>query len=224
MVALARQIGVIIENHELRQRLKQTAATLERRRLGRDLHDSVTQLLYGMTLFTGSAKEAMEDGDRLRLERSLNNLANAALQALREMRFMLFELQPPVLAEEGLVQALQARLDMVERRVGVQIDFAIDEGLPHEERVDQELYYVAIEALNNAFKHGNARWVGLSIYQEDGCVSLVVADNGQGFDTDLVTPGLGLRSMRQRMENLGGELTIRTALNEGTEIIAKVPL
>lgn len=223
IVALARQIGILIENYQLREEMKRTAAAVERRKLGRDLHDSVTQLLYSMTLFTRSAKEAQDDGDQERLTRSLNNLTDTSMQALREMRFLLFELQPPVLATEGLAQALQTRLDVVEKRVGIKVNFDYDGTLDQVGELDQELYYVAIEALNNALKHGQVNEIALSIYQENHCLCLDVVDNGQGFEPNQVTLGLGLPGMRQRVESLGGELIINSHLNQGTEIKARIP-
>ena len=223
LVALARQIGVIIQNHQLRQQLKKTAASVERQRLGRDLHDSVTQLLYSMTLFTRSAKEALEDDDQQRLERALKRLGETSEQALCEMRFLLFELQPPILAELGLSQALQTRLDMVERRIGLNVNASIDD-LLLEDRMETEFYYVAIEALNNALNHGNGDRVDLSVYQDEEYAYLIVADNGCGFDIDQVSHGVGLDSMQQRVKGLGGKLKIMSKLKGGTKITAKVPL
>ncbi|HCB50759.1 MAG TPA: hypothetical protein DEP47_14890 [Chloroflexi bacterium] len=224
LVALARQIGVIIQNHQLRQSSKKTAASVERQRLGRDLHDSVTQLLYSMTLFARSAKEAVEDDDQQRLERSLDRLGETGQQALREMRFMLFELQSPSLVEAGLAQALNSRLDMVERRIGTQVNCSIDDTLFLDEQTRTELYYVAIEAMNNAFSHGNGDRLDLSIFQDGHYGYLIVADNGRGFDIDNVSYGMGLNSMQQRVEGLGGRLTIASEINGGTKIMAEVPL
>lgn len=187
LVALARQMGIIVENYQLRERIQQVAAYDERKRLARDLHDSVTQLLYSMTLFTRASEEAVEDGDNIRLAFSLERLSDISQQALREMRFLLFELQPPSLDEMSLNQALDARFDMVERRLGVRVLFEADPVVSLSKEVDNELYFVAIEALNNAIKHGEATQVQVVIKHDEDCICLTVADNGRGFDLSQVS-------------------------------------
>ncbi len=224
LVALARQMGIIVENYQLRERIQQVAAYDERKRLARDLHDSVTQLLYSITLFTRASEEALEDGDNIRLGFSLDQLSNISQQALREMRFLLFELQPPSLEEMGLVQALDARFDMVERRLGVRVMFETDRFVSPSKEVDNELSFVAIEALNNSIKHGNATQVHLEIKNEEDYICLIVADNGRGFEPSQVSHGMGLSNMRHRAESVGGTLTIESASNTGTKVTMTVPV
>lgn len=223
LIALARQMGVIVENQRLRQRIKDVAVLEERQRLARDLHDSVTQLVFSMTLFTRSSQEALEDGDTDRLAVNLSRMAEVSLQALRDMRFMLFELQPPVLEIEGLAKALNARFNMVERRVGVEVDATIEETIESKE-IEREIYYVAIEALNNTLKHASADHVDLAVKRENGSLYFCATDNGRGFDPSQVSAGLGINNMRRRIEDLGGSLQIDSAINEGTIVVARVPL
>jgi signal transduction histidine kinase len=223
LVALARQMGLIVENQRLRRSIKNIAAVEERRRLARDLHDSVTQIVYSMTLFTRSSQEALEDGDKARLAANLEHLENASLQALREMRFMLFELQPPALEADGLAGAINARLDMVERRVGISAEANIDPYLASLE-IERDLYYVAIEALNNTLKHAGADKIKLKITRDNGCIRLSVTDNGRGIDPSLAPTGMGINNMRKRIENLGGELQIDSSIDGGTFVIATVPV
>ncbi len=224
LVALARQLGVLVENQRLRQTIQQVAAFEERKRLARDLHDSVTQLLYSMTLFTRTCQEAVEDGDDTRLAFGLNRLSDTSQQALREMRFMLFELQSPSLEAVGLVEALEARFDMVERRSGVHITFETGDIVLVSKAVEHEFYYVALEALNNSLKHAQADQVHLEIKRENGCICLIITDNGRGFDTAQVSHGMGLSNMRHRAESLGGALQIETTLEIGTKIMMTVPM
>jgi signal transduction histidine kinase len=222
LVALARQMGLIVENYRLRQRIRDVAVYKERQRLARDLHDSVTQLVYSMTLFTQSARQAVEDGDTKRLSDNLAHLAGASIQALREMRSMLFELQPPVLEKEGLARALNARFDMVERRVGIRVEAGVDTPV-ESEAVERELYYVVIEALNNSLNHAEADEVTVTITNEHGCLHLLIADNGRGFILSQESAGLGIDNMRQRINNLGGEFSIDSQIDQGTTIIATIP-
>ncbi|MCA9872356.1 MAG: GAF domain-containing protein [Anaerolineales bacterium] len=224
LVALARQLGVLVENQRLHARIQQVAAYEERKRLARDLHDSVTQLLYSMTLFTRSSQEALEDGDMSRLEMSLGLLSDSSLQALREMRFMLFELQPPSVTELGLVEALNIRFDMVESRLGARVLFAADDYSAAAPEIEHELYYVAVEALNNSLKYAAADQIQLRLCRDDEAVYLTVTDNGRGFEPSQVSYGLGLPGMRHRINRLGGKLQIESAPNAGTRIAATVPL
>lgn len=224
LVALARQMGVVVENQRLRQRIKDVAAYEERQRLARDLHDSVTQLVYSMTLFTRSSQEALEDNDPERLRDNLKHMADTALQTLREMRFLLFELQPPTLEPGGLAKTLDARLAMVEHRVGISVRSQIDDPLPVSAMIERELYYVAIEALNNTLKHANADTVSLTVEGTDDGINLCIEDNGRGFDLARISGGLGIGNMRQRIESLGGDLRIESVINGGTRVIVTVPI
>lgn len=223
LVALARQMGVIVENHRLRQRIQDVATYEERSRLARDLHDAVTQLVYSMTLFSRSAQEALDDNDLPRLQTNLEHISDTALETLREMRFMLFELQPPNLDEKGLAGALNTRFDMVERRVGIRVESNLGESAIDSKATERELYYVAIEALNNTLKHAGADQVQVTVERDNGCVRLCIADNGCGFDADQVKSGYGIENMRQRIEGLGGDLKINTAIDQGTRVIASIP-
>lgn len=221
--ALARQIGIIVENLRLRRQIREVATFEERGRLARDLHDSATQLVYSLTLFARSSQEALEDGDSERLELNLTRLAETSVQALREMRFMLFEMQPPSLESKGLAGALEARFYMVERRVGIRVDSRMAELPDVSWEVERQLYYVAIEALNNTLKHSQANRVTLALTREADDVRLCVADNGRGFDPARVKAGMGIANMRGRVAACGGEFEIDAAIGRGTTVVATVP-
>ena len=223
LVALARQMGIIVENQRLRQRIRTVATYEERRRLARDLHDSITQLVFSMTLFTRSSQDALQDGDLDRLADNLAHMATTSTQALREMRSMLFELHPPALEREGFAGALNARFDMVERRVGIQVHAEVDESSLDSKEVERELYYVAIEALNNSLKHAGADQVNLTVRRDNGSILLCVRDNGRGFDPQQVSSGLGMDTMRQRIEGMGGHLQVDSMTMKGTRITATIP-
>ncbi len=224
LVALARQLGVFVENHRLRQRIGQVAVLEERQRLARDLHDSVTQMLYSMTLFAHAGKMAVEDGDKERLNRALEQMSAVSLQALREMRSLLYELQPPPLAEVGLVRALAIRLDTVERRVGIKVEYQPQLSLPLPESVERELYFVAIEALNNALKHARAQQVNINLAGAEDGVTLSIVDNGCDFDAVQTASGSGIRNMQQRIARIGGAFDLVTAPGAGTSIAVTVPI
>jgi signal transduction histidine kinase len=225
LISIADQLGVVVESNRLRKQAEQAAVLEERERLARDLHDSVTQLLYTVSLFATTGKGALGSGDQELLEHALSQLENAAQQALKEMRLMLYELRPPVLAQLGLVRALRRRLESVEGRVGVDARLLTGKGVELPMQVEQELYLIALEALNNGLKYSNATSVTVDIDAGEEQVELKVIDNGVGFDLDAVEAdgGLGLTNMRQRAERLGGVLRIVSAPGAGTQVVATVP-
>ena len=202
---------------------RREAVLEERRRLARDLHDSVSQTLYSLTLFGRSGREAAEDGDAVRLRHCLADVERYSLHALREMRLLLYELRPVDLGREGLVRALQARLESVERRTGLRLDVGLDERLNLSTGAEAELYQIAVEALNNVVKHAGASTVSLHLTQVDGALRLSVGDDGQGFNPATTRDGLGLRGIRERVAILGGELTIESAPGSGTRVTVVIP-
>ncbi len=216
LVALGEQLGVVVENHRLYQGTRTVAILEERERLARDMHDSVTQSLYGLTLFARSGREAAEDGDMGRVERSLAQLEEHSSNALREMRLSLYRLQPLMIENEGLVKALEYRLDSVERGLGIEPELQADSEIELSLGTSEELYRIAIEALNNVLKHAEATTVNVGILSGNGEIRLEVRDNGRGFESNGVQPGMGLKSMRERAEVLKGRLEISSSVGEGT--------
>jgi signal transduction histidine kinase len=220
LLALAEQVGVSVENFRLRQRLEAAVTVEERGRLARDLHDSVTQSLYSLSLFARSGSDALEDGDTDRLVSSLNRLESTALQSLREMRLLLYELRPAALEQEGLIRTLEQRFDSVERRAGMTATMAYqaEAGLELPQILERELYYLTIEALNNTLKHAKATEVTVRIWMSAVQLRLEIADDGCGFDPQQASGGYGLSDMRERIERLGGRLEISSAPGVGTRI------
>jgi PAS domain S-box-containing protein len=207
-----RMIGAIVDITDRVQlaEAQAQAAIEERQRLARDLHDSVTQSLYSLTLLAEAARRLALAGDRQLVEHYLTRLGEMAQQCLKEMRLLVYELRPPILEKEGLVRALQQRLDAVEKRSGMRAQLVVD-GSPHlPAHVEEGLYGIALEALNNALKHAAASRVTVRLHANARSAELQVADNGRGFDPAAgdQSGGLGLLSLRERAEHLGAALTI----------------
>ncbi len=225
LASIADQVGVSMENARLRQQASQAAVIAERERLARDLHDAVTQSLYSLTLFAEAGVEMVLAQDLDSLQHNLKRIGETAQQALREMRLMVHELRPLDLQREGLVGALHRRLNAVEKRANVNGRLVVQELLELPLPVEEALYRIAQEALNNALKHGAVTAVTIYL-RGDGQnqVELEVADNGAGFDLEAARQkgGLGLISMRERAEQLGGSISILSAPGEGTRVIVKV--
>jgi len=222
--SLAHQAAIAIENARLYEQAQQVATLEERQRLARELHDSVTQALYGVTLYAEAAARLLSSGNVDMAADHLRELRDTAQEALREMRLLIFELRPPVLQTEGLVAALQARLEAVEERAGLETEFKVEgEGrLPPE--IEGGLYRIAQEALNNALKHAQARRITVSLRQVQRAVALEIADDGIGFDptTAREQGGLGLRGMEERAAQLGSQLTVQSRPGEGTRVRVEV--
>jgi PAS domain S-box-containing protein len=231
MAAIGQQVGVAVENARLYEQAEQAAALSERSRLARELHDSVTQSLYSVTMYTEAAARLLTTGKEATAAEYLRDARDTAQEALREMRLLIFELRPPALEEGGLAGALQARLDSVEKRAGVQAELRVAgvEGMADTEwlplAVQQELYHVAQEALNNSLKHARARNLQVCLQLKDDAVRLEVVDDGIGFEptTAEARGGLGLRGMRERVQRIGGQLQIESASGQGTTVSLEVP-
>lgn len=221
---LAAQAAVAIDHARLHERHEQLAILEERQRLGRDLHDSVSQSLYGVIMYAAAASRLLATGQVAPAARHLEELQASALDALREMRLLLFDLRPSALVREGLSGALRARLASVESRSGIAttLEDLLDSPLPRV--VEEGMYGVAQEALNNALKHARATRVAVRLVRSGDAVLLEIADNGCGFDVEATESrgGFGLRGMRERAAFLSGELEI-TASAGGTTVRLRVP-
>jgi signal transduction histidine kinase len=218
----ALQAAVAISNARLYERAQRLAALEERQKLARELHDSVSQALYGIALGTRTARTLLERSPE-RVDEPLEYIASLAEAGLAEMRALIFELRPESLALEGLVAALTKQIDAlrVRHRITVDADLCPEPEVSMD--IKEALYRVGQEALQNVVKHSRAGRVELRLYEEAGILNLSVADDGQGFDARGEFPGhLGLRSMRERIEQLGGEFRLTSRPGEGTTIRAKI--
>src|SRR5512139_3826449 len=153
MSIFANQAAMAIEHARLQQQAEQLAVVAERQRLARELHDSVTQSLYSVTLYANAAALALAAGKSEVTASYLHELQETAQEGMRDMRLLIFQLHPPVLEAEGLVAALQARLAAVEGRAGLQTEFRVEGERRLPIAVEGELYWIAQEALNNVRKH-----------------------------------------------------------------------
>ncbi|MBV7337460.1 GAF domain-containing sensor histidine kinase [Chloroflexi bacterium TSY] len=215
---LADQAAIAIENARLHEQAEESAVLAERHRLARELHDSVTQSIYSVILFADATRLALKAAKTTVATENLQELQHMASTALADMRLLLYELHPPELAEEGLVSTLDNRLNAVESRAGLQVslDFSGKMDLPL--ALESELYKIAQEALNNVVKHAHASAVAVQIDCTDDRFCLTIQDDGVGFIPDAVkpNPGLGLRSIHERVQQIEGELLIQSAPGEGT--------
>jgi signal transduction histidine kinase len=198
----------------------------ERERLARELHDSVSQAIYGVVLGTRSALSMLrQHGDPEAAARALEEVAAMAETALSEMRELLVELHPGTLLDEGLSGALRrVTAAMASRYRGVDIECSVGSEPELAPATKEALYRIAQEALRNALRHGRPRRVGLRLLAATGSVTIEVCDDGEGFDPAVPSPGrLGLVSMRERAARIGGRLQLTSAPGRGTTVAVSVP-
>jgi signal transduction histidine kinase len=217
---IANQAAIAMENARLYDQARRLAAVEERQRLARDLHDSVSQALYGIELGAQTARELLGDAESP-LQEPIEYIQALAQAGLAEMRALIFDLRPEALANEGLVGGLkkQAAFLRARHRLDVRAQFCDEPDAPLP--VKEALYRVAQEALHNIVKHARARTVDIALAQVDGTVTLEIRDDGIGFDVNRPYPGhLGLASMCERIAEQRGELAVTSAPGSGTHIRA----
>ncbi len=220
LIHIADEVGIAVENAQLYRQAEQLAVMRERQRLARELHDSVTQALYSLTLLAEAARRMAGSGELRQAQEPLYRLNAIAQQALKEMRLLVYELRPLVLKREGLVGALQHRLDAVEGRAGVEARLLVHGEVKLPSEVEEALYRIVQEALNNALKHAAASAVTVTIHAEDQAAEIEVVDDGTGFDPQTANAGggMGLTTMRERAEKMGARLEVESAPGQGTTV------
>lgn len=228
MSVFANQAAMAIEHTRLQEQAERVAVLEERQRLARELHDSVTQSLYSVTLYANAAGLALAAGKGDVVADYLAELQETAQEGMRDMRLLIFQLHPPVLEAEGLAAALQARLAAVEDRAGLQTHFRVENERQLPIAIEEDLYWIAQEALNNVRKHAEAQHVTVHLRFTAESVRLDVVDDGVGFDLPSVRSegrgGGGLRSIAERTARLGGQLTYQSTAGEGTRLTIEVTL
>src|SRR5215213_214737 len=216
------QLAVAIENARLAERGQQLAVLDERRRLARELHDSVSQSLFSMSLLAQVLPDLWEI-DRAEARAGLQQIRDLTRGALAEMRALVFELRPAALGDQGLAHALREQAASLGGRIGipVDVDVARDPALPGP--VEQAFFRIAQEALANAARHAQAQRVLVTL-NGTAPVRLAIADDGQGFLIEKIGEGrFGLISMRERAAAVGARLRVQSELGQGTEIVVEWP-
>jgi signal transduction histidine kinase len=222
---IATDIAAAVENERLTEQARAAAVGAERQRLARELHDSVTQSIYSLTLLSSGWESMARQGTLEDPADSFHRLGAVSQQALREMRLLIHQLRPSDLEELGLANALQKRLDTVERRSNIDAQLTVQGDLaglpPH---IEDELFNIAQEALNNSLRHAMARCVRVLIQEDQGKVALSVEDDGVGFNDSAKHFGMGLRNMQERAGFIGGEYSIQSLAEHGTRVTITVDL
>ncbi|MCZ7572922.1 MAG: GAF domain-containing protein [Ardenticatenaceae bacterium] len=222
--SFANLLALAVTNQQLLSQSRRVATLEERQRLARELHDSVTQSLFSITLTTRTVRRLLTR-DPERAICTLDQLQELAQGALAEMRALIFELRPAALQQEGLVNAVRKHADATKSRhhLAVEFEHRGERRLP--EGHEEALYRVVQEALNNVVKHALAQTVRIFLDLESLAVTLTISDDGSGFDPDSPTlNGMGLFTMRERVAPLGGTFAIESSPGQGTTVCVTVPV
>lgn len=222
----AAHAAVVIENARLFEQSRELSVIEERNRLARDLHDSVTQTLFSLSLTAEAAAELVEE-DPERARKEIQQLAELARSAIGEMRSLVFELRPADLVADGLIATLVKHIEIVRRVHGVSVELDVSGDRRIDGSIELALFRIVQEALNNALRHARANQIRISADIGDSRVRFVVTDDGTGFDPSglpVRSKHLGLSSMEERARDLGGTLRIDSASGKGTIVILEVPV
>ena len=212
------------ENEALREKSIADATASERSRLARELHDSVSQAVYGISLGARAAQKIRQNGEG-DLDQPLSYILSLSETALAEIRALIFEMKPESLREEGIKVAINKQAEMLRHRHNQHVTLK----LPEEEPavtidVKYALYRVMQEATHNIVKHAYARNILIELRDADNCLAMTIRDDGRGFDSSARNPGHhGLGNMAERIKTLGGTFAIDSSPGKGTCLMVQLP-
>jgi signal transduction histidine kinase len=222
---VASLIAVSVEQHYYYQHAERAILAQERQRLSRTLHDTVAQSLYSISLMGEAAAALAARGELKDIPERFRTLSAVALQSHKGMRQTVNQLRQPDEIEHGLIVALRRWLEAVEPYWKVKPLLRVHGTLPDlPPELEEQIFFIAREALNNALRHGDATSIALDVRLAEGSIVAIIQDNGQGFDPEAPSEGGGLKSMHERASSINGSLTILSGPGEGTAVEVVVPL
>lgn len=221
---LAAHAAIAISKAHLHEQSRELSMLAERNRLALELHDAVSQKLFGLVLNAEAAATLLER-DPAAARGQVARLQTGAQEALDELRSLVFELRPAELERDGLSGVLRKHVEALRRLQQREIELELAERLPVDPARDGDVLRIAQEALQNALRHADADHVAVRLSLDEGVLLLEVSDDGVGFDPEaagLRALRLGLTSMEERAQRLGGRLTIRSSAGAGTTVRLEV--
>ena len=220
--AIAEHIAAAVESSQLEEQRRELALLEERNRLARDLHDSVCQMLFSLSMTAKGAEQQLLEGDTNAVLSAVRDMQSLSRDALKEMRALIYQLRPAGL-EAGLVTALSE----YGRKLGLKVVSRIHGVRELPRQAEEALWRIGQEALNNVYKHAQAEEVSVELQLGDKAAVLRISDSGVGMRPGLADDhevSLGLFTMRERALALGGELNVTSADGRGTLVEAAIPL
>ena len=218
-LAIEHNQQLVDELQSTQQKLKELAVVEERNRLARELHDSVKQEVFSISMQLSAARTALSENDKA--YHSVAEAERLARQAGAELTTLIHELRPPSLERRDLSAALKELIVEWSRQNEVEVDANVEEGLYASVNVEQALFRVAQEALSNVARHSSASRVSVVLLGKNDEIALSIEDNGSGFDPATAMKGVGLDSMSERLASVGGRLEISSQRKNGTRVVAR---
>jgi NarL family two-component system sensor histidine kinase LiaS len=214
------------EKSELAKSAHKSAVIEERQRLARDLHDAVSQQLFALTMMSEAALKQFEKNPE-KAKEQLTDVVKAGTQTQTEMRALLLHLRPVQLSGDSLPTGIQKLVNELKQKSRMKFQLALEPDLMLSETVEEHVFRIVQEALSNILRHANATTVKIEVFTRSRELFLHIRDNGKGFDIEEDSDkkaSYGLKTMRERTEELGGRFTIRTNIDEGTYIDIRIPM
>jgi len=225
--SLADQVAIAIENARLYELARERATLGERNRLAHELHDSVTQSLWGVHLHAKAA-ETYLDQDTEKAKQQIQRIRVATQDTIQQMRSLIFDLRPVDAPEDiGIVLALQRQIEILQRSEGAAIKLEARNARRLSGATERGIYRITLEAIRNAIKHASAQEIQVSVAMHPDSVEVVVTDDGQGFDPTRApadSRAFGLIGMEERARQLGAEFGIDSDPGAGTRVQVVVPV
>ena len=219
-VARDRNQRLLDELQTAQRKLQELAVVEERNRLARDLHDSVKQQVFAISMQLSAARTSMAETDKA--YQSVTEAERLAQQAGSELTTLIQELRPPSLERKSLPVAIREHAEGWSRQNQIDVEMDIDENISVDLQAEQALFRVLQEALANVARHSQASRVMVTLKSENEFVKLRIEDNGTGFDAEKIIKGVGLDSMQERLAGMNGKLEVSSQETKGTRITAMV--
>ncbi len=220
--ALVQRAALSIENMKLFEQTKELAVIEERNRVARDLHDSAKQKAFAALAQLGAVNSILKN-DPENVWTHLSEAENLVYEVIQELTFLIQEMYPMALKEKGLATTLREYVFEWENRNGVMINLVIKDPKRMRLETEQAIYRMLQEALANVARHSHANKVDVSLLFEDKTVKIIVQDNGVGFEEKRKSNGMGLRTIQERAESIGGQAYIQSELGKGTKVLITTP-
>jgi signal transduction histidine kinase len=221
---LAAQAGLMLRNVRLIEELRASRQRLvaaqdaERRRIERNLHDGAQQQLVALGVQLGLLEQLIERDPR-KAGKVVGSLRVNATQAMEDLRDLARGIYPPLLADQGLVAALEAQT----RKSPVPVTLRAEGISRYPQEMEAAIYFCVLEALQNVAKYAEATRVQVELVGTNGALAFTIRDDGRGFDISATTYGTGLQGMADRLDALGGELQVTSTPDEGTTVSGRAP-
>jgi len=212
-----------LEIEKLFEQTKELAIIEERNRLARELHDSAKQKAFAALAQLGTASGLIKQNVGA-AQAHITEAENLVYDVIQELTFLIQEMYPLALQEKGLAAVVREYVFEWESRTDIRVSLQIEAERRLPLQVEQALYRILQEAMANIARHSHARWVQISVLYEAHRVTLIVSDDGQGYDQSQKPKGMGLRSIRERAESVGGEAIVTSLPGKGTRVEISIML